>query len=207
MKRVVFILLLLALSAFVFPVAVRADGIDLTNQFGTITILDTGITSRGSELKSFNGIFAPAGHAMGYVTFSTGAFISSTGSIWNGGQFSSTGSSFVISGAGKYGEPRGVIFQGQFTGPIDWTLLAVNNQFHEYQLTGTIQGMIWTGRTVSGTTTQTIYTYWNQEKVDHKGNINLGVTHLATPEPGTLGLLGTGLIAVAGLLRRKGMAS
>jgi hypothetical protein len=206
MKRVAFIFLLLALLAFSFPVAVRADGIDLTNKFGTVTITDAGITSRGSELKSFNGISAPAGHAMGYVNFWTGAFIGSSGSIWTGGEFSSLGSGFTITSAGKYGQPRGVIFQGMFTGPIDWTMLAANNYFHEYQLTGTIEGMLWTGRTVSGTTTQTIYTYWNQEKVDHKGNINLGVTHLATPEPGTLGLLGTGLIAIGGYLRHKSIA-
>lgn len=205
MKRVAFILLLLAL-AFSFPVAVRADGIDLTNKFGTVTITDAGISSRGSELQSFNGISAPQGHAMGYVNFWTGAFIASSGSIWTGGEFSSVGSGFTISSAGKYGQPRGVIFQGAFTGPIDWTMLLANTYFHEYQLTGTIEGMLWTGRTVSGTTTQTIYTYWNQEKVDHKGNINLGMTHLATPEPGTLGLLGTGLILIAGFLRHKSIA-
>jgi PEP-CTERM motif len=206
MRRVAFILLLLVLLAFSFPVAVRADGIDLTNKFGTVTITETGIASRGSELKSFNGISAPGNHALGYVNFWTGAFIDSTGSIWTGGQFSSVGSGFTITSAGKYGQPRGVIFEGMFTGPIDWTMLVANTYFHEYQLTGTIEGMLWTGRTVSGTTTQTIYTYWNQEKVDHKGNINLGMTHVATPEPGTLGLLGTGLIAIAGFLRRKGAA-
>jgi hypothetical protein len=204
MKRVLFALLLLAVSFFILPVAVRADGIDMTNKFGTVTILDSGITSRGSELQSFNGISAPAGHAMGYVNFWTGAFNNSSGSIWTGGQFSSAGSGFTISGAGKYGEPRGVIFQGVFTSPINWTMLVANTYFHEYQLTGTIEGMLWTGRTVSGTTTQTIYTYWNQERVDHKGNINLGTTHLATPEPGTLGLLGTGLILIAGFLRHRG---
>jgi hypothetical protein len=33
--------------------------------------------------------------------------------------------------------------------------------------------------------------------------VSFGKTNLATPEPGTLGLLGTGLIAVAGIMRRK----
>ena len=206
MKRVAFIFLLLAILGFAFPVAVRADGIDLTNEFGTVTILDSGITSRASELMSFDGFSAPKNHALGYVNFWTGAFIGSSGSIWTGGEFSSVGSGFTIASAGKYGQPRGVIFQGAFTGPIDWTMVAVNNYFHEYQLTGKIAGMLWTGRTVSGTTTQTIYTYWNQETIDHKGDIKLGTTHLATPEPGTLGLLGTGLIAIAGFLRHKGAA-
>ena len=206
MKRVVFVFLLLALLIVALAVTARADGIDLTNKFGTITILNSGIASRGSELMSFNGFSAPVGHAMGYVNFWTGAFIGSSGSIWTGGEFSSAGSGFMITGAGKYGEPRGVIFQGAFTGPIDWTMLVANTYFHEYQLTGNIEGMLWTGRIVSGTTSQTIYTYWNQERVDHKGNINLGMTHLATPEPGTLGLLGTGLILSAGFLRHKGAA-
>jgi len=31
----------------------------------------------------------------------------------------------------------------------------------------------------------------------------MGDTTFGTPEPGTLGLLGTGLVAIAGMLRRK----
>ncbi len=198
MKKLIFCLALLALLA---PIAARADGISLTNEFGTVTILSSGITTRGSELMSFNGVQAPKNHSLGTVAFSTGAIV--TGDIWNGGTFSSVGSSFLITGRGMYGEPRGVIFDGAFVGAIDWTLVASNKQFHEYQLTGEIEGQIWTGRMVTGNTTQTIYTYWNQESVDHKGGIKLGGTHLNTPEPSTLGLLGIGLVSVAGLFRRK----
>ena len=198
MKRILFGLALLAL---VLPIAASADGIDLTNQYGTVTITNSGVVSKGSELVTYNGIHAPKNHSLGSVSFATGAL--SSGSIWTGGTFSDVGSSFIVIGVGKYGPPKGIIFDGTFVGPIEWTLLASNKQFHEYQLSGDIIGQAYTGRTVTGSTTQTIYTYWNQEKVDHKGNIKLGLTHLNTPEPSTLGLLGTGLVAMARMFRRK----
>jgi hypothetical protein len=198
MKRIWFGLALLAL---LLPVAAWADGVNLTNQYGTVTITDSGIVSKGSELVNFGGIQAPKNHSLGSVSFATGALL--TGSVWTGGTFSDVGSSFVVIGVGKYGQPKGNIFSGAFLGPIDWSLIASNKQFHEYQLTGEIEGQAWNGRTVTGNTTQTIYTYWNQETVDHKGNINLGLTHLNTPEPGMLGLMGTGLIAIARVFRRK----
>jgi hypothetical protein len=34
----------------------------------------------------------------------------------------------------------------------------------------------------------------------------MGNTGFGTPEPGTLGLLGTGLVAIAGMFRRKLMS-
>ncbi len=198
MKRILFVLALLGL---VLPIVASADSINLINQFGTVTITASGITSKGSELINFNGIQAPKNHSLGSVSFATGAL--NSGNLWTGGTFSDVGSSFVVLGVGKWGEPKGLIFDGSFVGPIDWTLMSSNKQFHEYQLTGDIAGQSYLGRTMVGSTTQTIYTYWNQEIVDHKGNIKLGTSHLTTPEPSTLGLLGTGLVALAGMVRRK----
>jgi PEP-CTERM motif len=177
MKRIAIIL---GLWALLLPMAAWADGISLLNQFGTITISNAGIVSQGSELRSFNGITTPPPNSLGSVSFSTGALVS--GTIFGGGDFSSVGSSFVVKGVGGWGEPKGTIFSGSFVGPIAWTLVS------------------------HGTTTQTILMYQNQWVIDNKGIMNGGTTNLAVPEPGTLGLIATGLIVAAGTMRRRLLA-
>jgi hypothetical protein len=197
MRRVV----VLALLALALPMAAWADGIVLTNQFGSISVSAAGIVSKQSQLTSFNGVVAPAGHSMGSVSFSTGALVS--GSLAAGGTFSATGSSFVVIGKGNYGEPKGTIFSGSFVGPISWTLTSPPGQKNlTYTLSGTIQGMLYNGRMVTGTTTQNIFTVQGQ-LAQGIGHIRVGTTNLTAPEPGTLGLLGTGLLGIAGMFRRK----
>jgi len=193
--------LLLIVLAFALPLTAFADGIVLTNQGGNIAISNAGISSIGSQLRSFNGIVASAGHSMGSVRFSTGALIS--GSLAAGGTFSSTGSSFVVIGKGNYGQPKGTIFSGSFVGPIIWTLTSAPGAKNlTFTLSGTIQGMLYDGRMVTGTTVQNIYSVKGQLS-QGIGHIKVGSTPLAIPEPGTLSLFGAGLVALGGMFRRK----
>jgi hypothetical protein len=199
MRRV----LILALLALALPMAAWADGIDLVNKFGSISISAAGITSTGSQLKQFNGVVAAPGHSLGSVSFSTGALIG--GSILTGGTFSDVGSSFVVIGKGPQVPHKGTIFSGAFVGPVSWTLVSQSGQSLTYTLSGTIQGTLWNGRFVTGTTTQTSVSTNGQIALGI-GHIRVGNTGIMTPEPGTLGLLGTGLVAIAGMLRRKFVA-
>jgi len=193
--------LLLIVLALALPLTAFADGIVLTNQGGTIAISNAGISSIGSQLSSFNGIVAPHGRSLGSVRFSTGALTS--GSLATGGTFSSTGSSFVVIGKGNYGQPKGTIFSGSFVGPIIWTLTSPPGaKTLTFTLSGTIQGMLYNGRMVSGTTVQNIYTV-NGQLAQGIGHIKVGSTPLAVPEAGTLSLFGVGLVALGGMFRRK----
>jgi len=196
MRRVVVI----ALLALALPMAVWAETITLVNVRGTISISDSGITSKGSQLVQYNGIQAPPGHALGSVSYGTGALTS--GSIQAGGTFSSAGSYFDVVGKGNYGQPKGPIFTGGFTGDIAWTLVSSQGQKLVYTLSGALEGQLFNGVNVTGLTTQTITTHPGQLS-QGIGHITLGETTIVTPEPGTLGLLGTGLLGIAGMFRRK----
>jgi PEP-CTERM motif len=198
MRRVV----VLALIALALPIAAWADGIDITNHFGNISVSTSGIVSTYSQMNAFNGIVAPSPHALGYVYFGTGAF--SGASLKGNGTFSATGSWFDIMGNGNYGSPKGMIFSGAFVGPISWTLTSAPGSHRlTFTLTGTIKGMLYNGHEASGTTTQYFYSS-NYQFGKGIGHLIGGTTHLnASPEPGTLGLLGTGLVGIAGIFRRR----
>ena len=199
----------LGLCALLIPMPAWADPIVLTNQGGTVGITNSGVVTSGSTLIGVRlyGFNAPPGNSLGSVSFSTGALTS--GSLLGGGAFSSTGSSFVVTGAGTYGVPTGTIFSGSFVGPIDWTLVTHPGNSEIFDLTGEVRGMLYTGRIEVVTTTQVIYVNRNQWNQNQQGSILTSRTRgglgnlSAGPEPGTRWTFATGLIVIAGTMRRK----
>ena len=198
------IAVVLGLCTLLLPVAAWADAIDFGNNFGTVSITSAGIVSAGAELVGFNGISAPRGHSLGSVSFSTGALTS--GSIFGGGTFSSQGSSFIVTGVGKYrAAQKGIIFDATFVGPIHWVLVSQPGKFdYVFRLSGVVEGTLYTGRVVSGITHQTITVHPNQWSQDHLGSLAAAkqrsewrLQSLERWESGA------GLIVLAGAARRK----
>jgi hypothetical protein len=196
LKKVV----LLAVLALALPIAAVADNqIDFNAQGGTLSGSSAGLSLTGSTLISVSNYFGVStmGSNLGTVSFTTGALL--TGSLATGGTFSSAGSTFSIAGNGINGVPLGAIFTGAFTSDI--TLIESGTSLHSYGLFGVVSGTLSTGGTATGPVVLNFVTGkgWMGEPVTI-GSVD---TTVVVPEPGTLGLFGTGLIGLAGMIRRK----
>ncbi len=208
MKRIALVgwlALTLSLSAF----ANSSSQVDFGNVNGTLTVSRQGVSLTGTTLVSTNnydGLGKVLGN-LGTVSFSTGPLIS--GSLYQGATFGA-GGSFEISTNGTHGLPNGVIFNGSFSGDVSWQRYNLGGGKVEFTLTGPVSGMLLEGNqniAVVGLTVQlTVTTTLGPGGIPDWHNISIasGNTNFApVPEPGTLGLLGTGLVGVAALVRRK----
>ena len=189
LKKVV----LLAVLALAVPIAAVADStMVFTTQGGTLTGGSSGLTLTGSVLTFLNNMgTVSVGTNLGSLGFTTGALL--TGSIAGGGTFSSVGSAFTLVGNGMNGA---TIFSGSFTNDVTLALLAGSGG-HDYVLFGLISGTLPGGGTVNGLMHMDFMSTgkgWIVGSVD---------STVVVPEPGTLSLFGTGLIGLAGIIRRK----
>lgn len=199
MKRVLWLTVL----ALALPLTAFADSVDFTNSGGILAGCSNGLSLTGSDLiavKGLGGAGLVTGNDMGSISFSTGALMAG-GSVQMGGTFAA-GGSFTITGNGSNGIPNGTIFSGAFSGPATWTLVNLANGTHNYTLTGVVAGTLRGGSYTNGVTVQlTINT--GRGFFNGRTHISSGDTTVIVPEPGSLSLLGSGLLGLAGVIRRK----
>ena len=198
---------LLTVFLLAFPLTVWANNVGFQSSGGQITSNGSTLNVNSSTLTSLTGMTGTGSISgnLGIVSFSTAALIS--GSMAAGGRFAG-GGSFSMMGNGSNGLPDGVIFHGQFNGPVTWTASFVPNANGGkgawfYTLSGSVAGTLGNGQSFSAKIQFSTRDVPRGQQFSSLANLNNGAGAVTVPEPGTLGLLATGLFGVAVVVRRR----
>ncbi len=213
----------LALALLLAPALARADSVDFGFTGGTLSLVSGVLSSSGtpSALTSVDrNPWSPTPDFAGLL----GAFALTTGAASGSLALTTIGSSTTLAGGGSitalangaWGSiPAGTpLFAGTFVGPVTWTLTTIVGNNYFYNLTGNVTGtlddsliaLLYPGGCVScNPVNGSLFTLNISSTGAFSGaaNIQSGNMSVVVPEPSTLLLFGSGLVAVAGIVRRR----
>ncbi|MFZ0772521.1 MAG: PEP-CTERM sorting domain-containing protein [Candidatus Sulfotelmatobacter sp.] len=210
--------LLVAIVALLAPIAARADTC-LSNSTETcFTNTDGNASTHGSGSSTtfsltgstITGIGWKTYGNLGDLSFTTGDLMTGPASLKTNATFSDTGSTFTLAG-GTYNGITGTIFTGAFSSTISWTLVggACAGTVCTYDLSGQVVGTWYPNGPFAHVGGGTIQLYFKSNgpytggPIQDTGGVSYVLTPLVTPEPSTLGLMGTGFVGIGLLGRRK----
>jgi hypothetical protein len=196
-------LLVAGLLVLALPGTVQADTITFTFSGNSVHANST-LTGGPATLTGINSLTG----SLGTVTFTSGPWTDDDGTGWYGYL---PGGSITIQGGQT-------LFAGTFSGPGEWSLILYNSATGTayVQYTGQVAGNVNPALlALLGLPTDhpylpgtiTLILQFNQNSGGNGTLVSGNLQLTTTPEPGTMALFGSGLVGIAGMIRRRRKAA